>query len=113
LIDQKKEERNRRIGQGTSTQIFDVHRKFVSARARIAAEHGLTEEDIREVEHELALKARPWACGVGDCKRRYKEVNGLHIHYRNSGEHGKQGLELLRSGQHPQVNQMIEDGWEV
>jgi transcription factor SFP1 len=49
-----------------------------------------------EREREL----RPFACGVGECQGRYKNINGLRYHYRHSGDHGAVGLALLASGQH-------------
>ncbi|KAF6756664.1 hypothetical protein DFP72DRAFT_846522 [Ephemerocybe angulata] len=52
------------------------------------------------VEREAEKRLRPFACGVGDCQRRYKNMNGLRYHYQHSGEHGAVGLALLASGQH-------------
>jgi transcription factor SFP1 len=60
----------------------------------------ITETELREVEREAEKRLRPFACGVGDCQRRYKNVNGLRYHYQHSGEHGAVGLALLASGQH-------------
>jgi transcription factor SFP1 len=57
---------------------------------------GMSDSEVREVEKRL----RPYACGVGDCGRRYKNMNGLRYHYQHSGEHGTMGLALLASGQH-------------
>lgn len=37
----------------------------------------LSESDMREVEREAERRLRPYACGVGDCQRRYKNMNGL------------------------------------
>lgn len=60
----------------------------------------LTEGELREVEREAERQLRPFACSVGDCSRRYKNMNGLRYHYQHSGEHGAVGLALLASGQH-------------
>ena len=57
---------------------------------------GMSDSEVREIERRL----RPYACGVGDCARRYKNMNGLRYHYQHSGEHGALGLALLASGQH-------------
>lgn len=55
---------------------------------------------MREVEREAERRLRPFACGVADCQRRYKNMNGLRYHYQHSGDHGAIGLALLASGQH-------------
>jgi len=60
----------------------------------------ISESDLREVEREAERRLRPFACGVGDCQRRYKNMNGLRYHYQHSGDHGAIGLALLASGQH-------------
>ncbi|KAI0247433.1 hypothetical protein BJV78DRAFT_1245722 [Lactifluus subvellereus] len=60
----------------------------------------ITEGELREVEREAERRLRPFACGVGDCQRRYKNMNGLRYHYQHSGDHGALGLQLLASGQH-------------
>lgn len=60
----------------------------------------ITEGELREVEREADRRLRPFACGVGDCQRRYKNMNGLRYHYQHSGDHGAIGLSLLASGQH-------------
>jgi len=60
----------------------------------------ISESDLREVEREAERRLRPFACGVGDCQRRYKNMNGLRYHYQHSGDHGAAGLALLASRQH-------------
>ena len=60
----------------------------------------ITEGEMREVEREAERRLRPFACGIGDCQRRYKNMNGLRYHYQHSGDHGAIGLGLLASGQH-------------
>ncbi|CCM00213.1 uncharacterized protein FIBRA_02241 [Fibroporia radiculosa] len=60
----------------------------------------MSESELREVEREAERRLRPYACGVGDCQRRYKNMNGLRYHYQHSGDHGAIGLALLASGQH-------------
>ncbi|EGN97439.1 hypothetical protein SERLA73DRAFT_161479 [Serpula lacrymans var. lacrymans S7.3] len=61
---------------------------------------GISEGELREVEREAERRLRPFACGVGECQRRYKNMNGLRYHYQHSGDHGAVGLALLASGQH-------------
>jgi transcription factor SFP1 len=60
----------------------------------------ITETELREVEREAERRVRPFACGVGDCQRRYKNMNGLRYHYQHSGDHGALGLALLAGGLH-------------
>ncbi|EIW74703.1 hypothetical protein CONPUDRAFT_159995 [Coniophora puteana RWD-64-598 SS2] len=60
----------------------------------------ITEGEMREVEREAERRLRPFACGIADCQRRYKNMNGLRYHYQHSGDHGAIGLGLLASGQH-------------
>jgi transcription factor SFP1 len=72
-----------------------------SAREAAGQEdQGITEGEMREVEREAERRLRPFACGVSDCQRRYKNMNGLRYHYQHSGDHGAIGLALLASGQH-------------
>ncbi|KAH9939631.1 uncharacterized protein BXZ73DRAFT_99247 [Epithele typhae] len=78
-----------------------------SEKAKAAGESGvaegevtLSESELREVEKEAERRLRPYACGVGECQRRYKNMNGLRYHYQHSGDHGAIGLALLASGQH-------------
>ncbi|OBZ73384.1 hypothetical protein A0H81_07134 [Grifola frondosa] len=61
---------------------------------------GISDAELREVEKEAERRLRPYACGVGECQRRYKNMNGLRYHYQHSGDHGAIGLALLASGQH-------------
>ncbi|KAG1725630.1 uncharacterized protein EDB91DRAFT_1331039 [Suillus paluster] len=68
---------------------------------------GITEGEMREVEREAERRLRPFACGVGDCQRRYKNMNGLRYHYQHSGDHGAVGLALLASGQHESLQHAI------
>ena len=60
----------------------------------------ISEHDLRKVEREVERRLKPYACGVGECQRRYKNMNGLRYHYQHSGDHGTLGLALLASGQH-------------
>ena len=55
-----------------------------SEKAKAAGESGtpegevtLSESELREVEKEAERRLRPYACGVGECQRRYKNMNGL------------------------------------
>ena len=36
-------------------------------------------------------------CQVGNCDKRYKNLNGLRYHYLHSGSHGLLGLQLLHA----------------
>lgn len=38
-----------------------------------------------------------YICQVGNCGKRYKNLNGLRYHYLHSGSHGMLGLQLLHS----------------
>jgi transcription factor SFP1 len=69
---------------------------FTPSKEGEVVKEGMSENEVLEVEKRL----RPYACGVGDCTRRYKNMNGLRYHYQHSGEHGAMGLTLLASGQH-------------
>lgn len=66
----------------------------------LAALGSITETELREVEKEAEKRLRPFACSVGDCQRRYKNMNGLRYHYQHSGDHGAVGLALLAGGLH-------------
>lgn len=71
------------------------------AESTEAGNEGLiTESELRELEREAERRCRPFACGIGECGRRYKNMNGLRYHYQHSGDHGAIGLALLASGQH-------------
>jgi transcription factor SFP1 len=61
---------------------------------------GMSEPEAREIEREAERRLKPFACGIADCSRRYKNMNGLRYHYQHSGDHGAIGLALLASGQH-------------
>ncbi|KAF7361338.1 hypothetical protein MSAN_01166500 [Mycena sanguinolenta] len=61
----------------------------------------LSQAELNEVE----ARVRPFACGVGDCTRRYKNMNGLRYHYQHSGDHGAAGLQALAAGLHPCLQQ--------
>lgn len=41
----------------------------------------ISDAELREVEKEAERRLRPYACGVGDCQRRYKNMNGLRAYY--------------------------------
>jgi len=47
----------------------------------------LPKVELSEVERE-----RPFACGVGECQRRYKNIHGLRYHYHHSEIMGLRGL---------------------
>ncbi|KAF5347745.1 hypothetical protein D9756_010260 [Leucocoprinus leucothites] len=107
LLERKKRERERErerdlsLGRLVSSALTTPTTSGpATPTTELAAEYGITEMDLREVEREAERRLRPFACGVGDCQRRYKNMNGLRYHYQHSGEHGAQGLALLASGQH-------------
>ncbi|KIL63695.1 hypothetical protein M378DRAFT_179145 [Amanita muscaria Koide BX008] len=79
------------IGEGNDGDSFDSLTSIMS---------NISESELREVEREAERRMKPFACGVGDCQRRYKNMNGLRYHYQHSGDHGAVGLALLASGQH-------------
>jgi len=46
----------------------------------------LPKVELSGAEREREL--RPFACGLGECRGRYKNINGLRYHYQHSGDHG-------------------------
>ncbi|KAJ7141816.1 hypothetical protein C8R46DRAFT_1013130, partial [Mycena filopes] len=63
--------------------------------------NGGGQEQLSQAElNEVEARVRPFACGVGDCARRYKNMNGLRYHYQHSGDHGAVGLQMLAGGVH-------------
>ncbi|KAJ7710941.1 hypothetical protein B0H17DRAFT_1190607 [Mycena rosella] len=48
--------------------------------------------------NEVEALVRPFACGVGDCTRRYKNMKGLRYHSQHSGDHAAVGLGRLGGG---------------
>ncbi|KAI0919830.1 hypothetical protein AcV5_001793 [Taiwanofungus camphoratus] len=53
---------------------------LASKRSQKAEEGGdepISDAELREVEREAERRLRPYACGVGECQRRYKNMNGL------------------------------------
>ncbi|KAJ3716421.1 hypothetical protein C8R42DRAFT_724890 [Lentinula raphanica] len=60
----------------------------------------LPPSELLAIEAEAERQLKPYACGVGDCPRRYKNMNGLRYHYQHSGDHGAIGLQWLASGKH-------------
>ena len=61
-----------------------------------------------EYRREAEPQLRPFACGIGECQRRYKNMNGLRYHYQHSGDHGAHGLSLLANGQHQSLTKGSE-----
>ncbi|KAF5347398.1 hypothetical protein D9758_011256 [Tetrapyrgos nigripes] len=59
-----------------------------------------SESELLALSQEAEKKLKPFACGIGDCTRRYKNMNGLRYHYAHTGEHGAIGLNMLASGIH-------------
>lgn len=91
---------------------------LIDSKRKDGNDEPMSEAELREVEREAERRLRPYACGVGDCQRRYKNMNGLRMfifiippscginarftgyHYQHSGDHGAIGLAMLASGQH-------------
>ncbi|KAJ7262734.1 hypothetical protein B0H12DRAFT_1231159 [Mycena haematopus] len=74
--------------------------------APVAAAAGDQQQQLSQAEmNEVEARVRPFACGVGDCTRRYKNMNGLRYHYQHSGDHGAAGLQALAAGLHPCLQQ--------
>lgn len=44
-----------------------------------------------------AQSDKAYVCQVGNCDKRYKNLNGLRYHYLHSGSHGLLGLQLLHA----------------
>ena len=44
-----------------------------------------------------AQPEKTYVCQVGNCDKRYKNLNGLRYHYLHSGSHGLLGLQLLHA----------------
>lgn len=110
LLERKRRDKEREavengtlIQNGTLTRSTSLDGTESPASLLIATDYpdlSITETELREVEREAERRLRPYACGVGDCQRRYKNMNGLRYHYQHSGEHGAVGLAMLASGQH-------------
>ncbi|KAF8647968.1 hypothetical protein AX16_006429 [Volvariella volvacea WC 439] len=109
LLERKRRDRERQAAESgnpglTRSASQDGSTGVGASSLLIASEYpdlsSISESELREVEREAEKRLRPFACGVGDCQRRYKNMNGLRYHYQHSGEHGAIGLALLASGQH-------------
>ncbi|KIK68347.1 hypothetical protein GYMLUDRAFT_80819 [Collybiopsis luxurians FD-317 M1] len=70
----------------------------------------LPPSELLAIEAEAERQLKPYACGVGDCPRRYKNMNGLRYHYQHSGDHGAIGLQWLASGKHECLAQRGDKG---
>ncbi|KAJ7641428.1 hypothetical protein FB45DRAFT_1053939 [Roridomyces roridus] len=89
-------ERKRATAAATVTEEEDDSSAAATPKEANTESAGLSQAEINEVE----ARVRPFACGVGDCSRRYKNMNGLRYHYQHSGDHGAVGLSLLAGGVH-------------
>ena len=54
----------------------------------------LSDAELREVKKEAERRLRPYACGVGNCQKRYKNLNGLREYLVF---HGGDGSMLMRA----------------
>lgn len=72
--------------------------------------NALPPSELLAIEAEAERQLKPYACGVGDCTRRYKNMNGLRYHYQHSGDHGAIGLQWLASGKHECLAQRGDKG---
>ncbi|WFD29782.1 Transcriptional regulator of ribosomal biogenesis proteins [Malassezia sp. CBS 17886] len=50
-----------------------------------------------KVHVAAAQLEKTYVCQVGNCDKRYKNLNGLRYHYLHSGSHGLLGLQLLHA----------------
>ncbi|TFK38432.1 hypothetical protein BDQ12DRAFT_698628 [Crucibulum laeve] len=98
LLERKR--RDRELGLTRSASLSSVPGETPEKSYNYGELGNITETELREVEREAERRLRPFACGVGDCQRRYKNMNGLRYHYQHSGDHGAVGLALLANGQH-------------
>ncbi|TFK63955.1 hypothetical protein BDN72DRAFT_861730 [Pluteus cervinus] len=94
LLERKRRDKERAAAEGGASLSQGTSAEEMSDLTAIS------ESELREVEREAEKRLRPYACGVGDCQRRYKNMNGLRYHYQHSGEHGAVGLTMLANGQH-------------
>ncbi|PFH52511.1 hypothetical protein AMATHDRAFT_2227 [Amanita thiersii Skay4041] len=85
---------------GRSMSLGNIGESYDDSQDLSSIMSNISEAELREVEREAEKRMKPFACGVGDCQRRYKNMNGLRYHYQHSGDHGAVGLALLASGQH-------------
>ncbi|KAF9078587.1 hypothetical protein BDP27DRAFT_18026 [Rhodocollybia butyracea] len=76
-----------------------------SLRTTLSDLSSLPASERMAIEAEAERQLKPYACGVGDCPRRYKNMNGLRYHYQHSGDHGAIGLQWLASGKHECLSQ--------
>ncbi|VDB87296.1 unnamed protein product [Peniophora sp. CBMAI 1063] len=94
------------IEHGRCSRALPPHMKAVQ---ELLAQKGLDINDdpsgvaALEVHSEADRLVRPYACAVGQCKRRYKSTAGLRYHYRHTGAHGAEGMALLADGEHPGI----------
>ena len=81
----------------------------------------LSDAEVKEVQKEVEIQIRPYACGLDGCQRRYTSLNGLResprpylskmvlinenvltgYHYARPDKHSAIGRGLLASGRHP------------
>lgn len=50
---------------------------LIESKRKEGNDEPMSEAELREVEREAERRLRPYACSVGDCQRRYKNMNGL------------------------------------
>ena len=61
---------------------------------------GEEKSGIQSPSGKSAIASQPekaYVCQVGNCDKRYKNLNGLRYHYLHSGSHGLLGLQLLHA----------------
>lgn len=62
-----------------------------------AASKGQKGSDTPSKPANNAPPEKMYVCQVGNCDKRYKNLNGLRYHYLHSGSHGLLGLQLLHA----------------
>lgn len=81
---------------------YHINHGKCSYKPPVLSEQGLSRDILPalDTKDQAEFRLRPYACGVGDCTRRYKTLAGLKYHYKHSGIHGFDGLLLMACGQH-------------
>ncbi|KAJ6510510.1 hypothetical protein C8R45DRAFT_391139 [Mycena sanguinolenta] len=96
----------KRAANATQPTYEDEAAEDASPAPAAAAAGEQQQQQLSQAElNEVEARVRPFACGVGDCSRRYKNMNGLRYHYQHSGDHGAAGLQALAAGLHPCLQQ--------
>ncbi|WFD02536.1 Transcriptional regulator of ribosomal biogenesis proteins [Malassezia obtusa] len=82
-------------GQGPDLAAFGIH----STGAPLGG-GGDAPREAPSTPTKMSAAGQPektYVCQVGNCDKRYKNLNGLRYHYLHSGSHGLLGLQLLHA----------------